>query len=196
MKQIIPPQSGVGFALRAGQRLVVTDPEGQQVADLFCFSRADPSDALSSGRSIDYNDTILFTTGHILYGQSGRGMLKIEADSLGRHDFLVTPCSQQMFTMLGAEGYHPSCLENLERSLARFGVNTNQIGTSFNIFMHVAFDEKGRIAVKPPLSRAGDQVTFLALQDLFVGLTACSDEGTNNGSCRPIHFEVVQNVPI
>ena len=190
LKKVIAPQSGFGFTLHRGQRLTVVDPEGEQVADLFCYSRENPQEALSSGRSIDYNDSFLFRRGHTLFGQSGRPMLVIEEDTLGRHDFLVTPCSLQMFHMLGVEGYHPSCLENLERALADFPVNSAQIGTSFNIFMHVAFDENGKIAVKAPLSRAGEKIVFRAEMDLYVALTACSDEDTNNGRCKPIEFEI------
>lgn len=89
----IPPQSGIAFELKRGQKLEVIDPYGQQVADLFCFSKANPKEALSSGRTIDYNDTLFMTTGHFLYSQHSKKMLKILKDSCGRHDFLLTPCS-------------------------------------------------------------------------------------------------------
>lgn len=63
---MIPAQSGHGFKLKAGQLLRVVDPHGGQVSDLYCVARDDSRDALSSGRSIDCNETILFSTGHIL----------------------------------------------------------------------------------------------------------------------------------
>lgn len=193
--QKIPAQTGVGFRLRKGQYLKVIDSQGEQVSDLFCFAEKEPWDALSSGRSIDTCDTFLFTKGHVLYSQSGKAMLEIIDDTCGRHDFLVTPCSQQMFEMIsGKKDYHPSCLENLEKAFQDFDVNLHQISTSFNIFMHVSFEQNGRIAVQSPLSKPGDFIIFQAKMDLVVALTACSDEGTNNGFCKPIDFEIFDHL--
>lgn len=187
----IPAQSGRGFELKKGDLLKVIDLEGEQVADLFCFDRANPRDSLSSGRSIDYNDTIRFTAGHRLFSFSGNVMLEIVADTCGVHDFLVTPCSQQMFEMLEPGcGYHPSCQENLRRSFGPFGIDEFCLGTTFNIFMNVPVGEAGRIAVRPPLSKAGDYIVFRAERDLIMALTACSDEGTNHGRCKPIELEI------
>jgi uncharacterized protein YcgI (DUF1989 family) len=49
----IAPRSGTAFTLDRGHRLVVTDPCGEQVADLLAFGRADAAEALSSGRTLD-----------------------------------------------------------------------------------------------------------------------------------------------
>ena len=59
----IAPQKGTSFKMTQGERLRVTDPHGLQVSDLFCFDAENPSDGLSSGRSIDYNDTVFFDRG-------------------------------------------------------------------------------------------------------------------------------------
>jgi len=57
--------------------------------------------------------------------------------------------------------------------------------------MHVTIDgQSGEIAVRPPLSRAGDRVSFVAETDLVVGLTACSALQSNNFSFKPIHYEI------
>jgi uncharacterized protein YcgI (DUF1989 family) len=190
-KRLISAQSGCGFVLKRGDLLKVTDPEGEQVADLFCFDLADPRDALSSGRSIDYNDTLRFTSGNKLYSFSGNVMLEITEDTCGTHDFLVTPCSRQMFEMLEPGcGYHPSCQENLAKAFAPFGIEEHRLGTTFNTFMNVPVGEGGRVGVRPPLSKPGDFIVFRAERDLIVALTACADEGTNHGRCKPIEFEI------
>ena len=56
--QIIPPRSGVAFVLKKGERLRVEDLQGEQVSDFVCFNRHDTNEYLSSGRTIDYADTI------------------------------------------------------------------------------------------------------------------------------------------
>jgi uncharacterized protein YcgI (DUF1989 family) len=186
----IPPQSGQAFTLRRGQVLRVIDPQGEQVSDLFAFALGDPACSLSSGRSIDYAGRIYLSTGDTLYANDSRPMFTIVADTAGRHDFLLTPCSQEMFEILYRhEGHHPSCFENLQRSLEQHGIRGEQIGTTFNIFMNVGVDNAtGRVTVGVPSSKAGDHIDLRAEMDLLCGLTACSAEGSNNGYFKPIDY--------
>jgi uncharacterized protein YcgI (DUF1989 family) len=185
----IPPQSGVAFRLRRGETLIVTDPEGEQVADLVAFAGGDVSEYISSGRTIDYASTVRLTTGHILYSNRSRPMLTIVHDDVGMHDFLLTPCSQETFTIIyGIREPHPSCLSNLSRALREFHISQDQIPVSFNIFMNVEVASDGGICVLPPRSRAGDRIALRAEMDLIVGLTACSAEMSNNYSFKPVDF--------
>ena len=192
MRERIAPQSGVGFVLRVGQTLEVIDPLGEQVADLVAFSKDDDAEWLSSGRTIDYNNTIYLTTGHILYSNRSSPMLTITADSVGRHDFLYTPCSPETFAIIyNHPGHHPSCFENLARSLQPFGVEPDRIPTTFNIFMNVQVAPDGALTISAPRSKAGDSISLRAEMDLIVGLTACSAEMSNNYRFKPIEFQVV-----
>ena len=88
--------------------------------------------------------------------------------------------------------YHPSCFENLYTNLKPFGIEPDDVPTAFNIFMNVQFDKNGKLSVDPPLSKAGDYVLLEAQMDLIVALTACSAEDSNNGSFKPIHFEIME----
>lgn len=189
----LEPQTGAGFLLSAGDTLTVVDPTGGQVSDFFAFSAADHGEWLSSGRTIDYANTVFLTTGDVLYSNRSRPMATITQDTCGRHDFLLTPCSQQTFDLLYPEfggAYHPSCFENLCRGLARFGVAPDQISTTLNIFMNVWTDPDGTLHIEAPLSRPGARFRVRAEQDLHVGLTACSAEKSNGGVCKPIDWEL------
>lgn len=187
----IPAQTGVGFQLRRGEDLRVTSPTGAQVADLFCFSQQRPCDALSSGRSIDYNETIRFTQGHILFSQAGIPLLQIVEDSCRLHDFLVAPCSLQMFQMLAQTNeYHPSCHENLCHAFTQYHLAVESISTTFNVFMHYEVDQKGNLHLRCPSNKQGDSVVFRACEDLIVGLTACADPATNGGCCKGIEYSI------
>ena len=190
----LEPQTGTAFALKAGQTLRVIDIEGEQVADLTAFARADTSEWLSSGRSIDYANTIYLTKGHTLYSNRSRPMFTIVEDDVGRHDFLLTPCSRETFEIIYKNtDYHPSCFENLWRNLAEFGIAPDSIPTTFNIFMNVRVAEDGTLSILPPPSKAGDAITLRAEMDLIVGLTACSAELSNNGRFKPIGFEITDS---
>src|SRR5581483_11711450 len=88
IRRRIEPQSGVGFELRAGERLRVIDPLGEQVSDLTAFNLDGHREWLSSGRTFDYNNTVYLTAGHRLYSNRSRVMMTIVEDTVGRHDFL------------------------------------------------------------------------------------------------------------
>ncbi len=79
----------------------------------------------------------------------------------------------------------------LAAALAPFGIAPDRIPVAFNCFMNVVVDgATGTLSVEPPLSRAGDRITFEAATDLVVGLTACSALQSNNGRFKPIHYRV------
>lgn len=196
MVREIPPRSGVAFELSRGQRLRVIDPQGEQVADLLAYNRHDLGEVLSSGRSLDYASCIYLSTGHCLYSNRSRVMLEIVEDQVGRHDFLLTPCSAEMFRILyGDEHPHRGCFGNLAMALMPFGIAPDSIPTAFNVFMNVPVDgETGKFRVAPPLSRAGDHIIFEAAMDLVIGLTACSAGQSNNFRYKPIHYEVLDGI--
>jgi uncharacterized protein YcgI (DUF1989 family) len=119
-------------------------------------------------------------------------MLGIVEDKVGRHDFLLTPCSRETFKIIyGDENPHQGCFGNLEAPLAPFGVGPDQIPVAFNCFMNVVIHPAtGVFTVEAPLSRAGDFIKFRAEMDLVIGLTACSALQSNNHAFRPIAYMV------
>lgn len=189
---LIPPRSGTAFTLNKGDLLTVIDPEGQQVADLLAFNAADLDEVISSGRTLDYAETIRLTTGHRLYSNRSRPMLGIEADTVGVHDFLLTPCSVDTFRHFYPDhSEHRGCFGNLVEALAPWGIGPDRIPTAFNCFMNVPVDgTTGRLTVEPPLSRAGDHIALRAEMNLVIGLTACSAFASNGGSFKPIRWRV------
>ncbi len=192
MPHEIAPRTGVAFMLDRGQRLTVIDPLGEQVADLLAFRRGDVGEVISSGRTLDYASRIFLTTGDKLYSNRSNVMLDILADDVGRHDFLLTPCSKDTFRIIyGDEAPHRGCFGNLAAALAPHGVTEDMIPTAFNVFMNVPVDgATGELRVEPPLSKAGDRIVFAAAMDLVIGLTACSALQSNNGSFKPIHWQI------
>ena len=189
---IIPPCSGVSFALKKGQRLRIVDIEGEQVSDFICYNLHDKAEYLSSGRTIDYAETIFLTKGHPFYSNRSNIMFDMIEDTVGRHDFLLTPCSADTFRIIyGHTEPHKGCFGNLSQALKEYGITPDNIPISFNIFMHVTVDaDTGKVSVLPPKSRAGDHVLLEARMDLLVGLTACSAGMSNNFAFKPIGYRI------
>jgi uncharacterized protein YcgI (DUF1989 family) len=192
MPDEIPPRSGVAFLLGKGQTLTVIDPRGEQVADLLAYRQGDVAEVISSGRTLDYASRIYLTTGDKLYSNRSNVLLTIVGDDVGRHDFLLTPCSKDTFRIIyGDTDPHQGCFGNLANALAPYGVLPDAIPTAFNCFMNVPVDgATGELRVEPPLSKAGDTIVFRAEEDLIIGLTACSAPQSNNGSFKPIQYRV------
>jgi uncharacterized protein YcgI (DUF1989 family) len=191
MQAQIPPRSGTAFVLEHGQVLTVTDVEGMQVSDLLAFARDDIGEVISAGRTFDYEETIRLTTGNRLWSNRSRVMLDIIEDSVGLHDFLLTPCSEATFRHFYPDlPVHRGCFGNLAAALADYGIVPDAIPTAFNIFMNVPVETGGRIAVLPPVSRAGDYIRLQAQMDLIIGLTACSAPASNGGSFKPIAYRI------
>lgn len=193
MKQYeIAPRSGVAFTMNRGDLLTVIDPKGEQVADLVAYSQSDHREVISSGRTLDYASRLFLTKGDPLYSNRSNIMMTIVEDDVGRHDFLLTPCSKDTFRIIYGDAHpHQGCFGNLAQALKPFGIEPDDIPVAFNCFMHVSIDCKsGEISVQPPLSRAGERIVFRAEMDLIIGLTACSALQSNNGSFKPIHYVV------
>ena len=192
MNSTIEPRSGAAFTMNKGDILTVTDPMGEQVADLLAFKQGDIGEVISSGRTLDYANRIFLTTGDMLYSNRSNVMLEIIADDVGRHDFLLTPCSKDTFRIIyGDTDPHQGCFGHLANALKPFGITEDMIPVAFNVFMNVAVDgQTGVLSVDPPRSKAGDSIRFLAHTDLIIGLTACSALQSNNGSFKPIQYDI------
>lgn len=192
MPHRIAPRSGTAFALDKGQLLTVIDPTGEQVADLLAFHRDDVREVISSGRTLDYASRIYLTKGDKLYSNRSNVLLEIVEDDVGRHDFLLTPCSKDTFRIIyGDTDPHQGCFGNLAAALEPWGVRPDDIPIAFNCFMNVPVDgATGVLRVDPPLSKAGDRIVFRAMEDLVIGLTACSALQSNNGSFKPIDYSI------
>lgn len=193
MTETIPPRSGTAFILRKGEVLRVVDPEGGQVSDLLAFAAAEPREAISNGRTFDYEETIRLTRGNRLWSNRSQPMLKIVEDSVGCHDFLLTPCSEATFRhFYPDQPVHRGCFGNLAEALAPHGIEPDAIPVAFNLFMNVPVGADGKIKVLPPSTRPGDFIRLEALEDLIIGLTACSAYDSCGGSFKPIQYVIEQ----
>lgn len=188
----IPPKSGAALELKKGQILKVIDIEGKQVSDILFLNKTDIKEKVSSGKTLDFEESILLTKGNYLWSNRSNKMVKIIEDTNGRNDFLLAPCDRKTFKhFYGIEEYHPSCFENLYKNLEPYGIQKDDIPTAFNIFMNVVFNKSGKIKVESPTSQSGDYVCFEAQMDLIVALTACSAKDSNGGSFKPIGYKII-----
>jgi uncharacterized protein YcgI (DUF1989 family) len=190
-QQIIPAASGVSLRLYKGEKLRIIDIEGGQSGDLVAFS-PDGNERLSNGRTFDYGGKIYLSTGDVIWSDRSNAMMTIIADEIGRHDFLYSPCSLEMYRIqYGATDYHPNCHDNLLSALQELGIGPDSLPTAFNFFMNVDVLSDGKLKFAPPKGRAGDSITMRAEMDLAIALSACPASTCNGGALpRPLAFQI------
>ena len=190
--QLIPAGHGVGLRLKRGEQLRLIDPHGGQSGDLVAFSQ-DGTQRLSNGRTFDYGGKIYLSTGDVLWSDRSNPMLTIVADEVGRHDFLYSSCSIEMYRIqYGVTGYHANCYDNLCSAMRELGLEPEPLPTAFNFFMNVEVEASGRLTIAPPKSRAGDSMILRAEMDLAVALSACPVSTCNGGGATgPLAFEML-----
>lgn len=192
-ERLIAAGSGIGLWLKRGQQLRVTDPNGGQSGDLVAFSQ-DGSERLSNGRTFDYGGKIYVSTGDVLWSDRSNPMLTIVDDQIGRHDFLYSACSPEMYRIqYGITQYHANCTDNLSSALRGLGMEPMPLPTPLNLFMNVDVGADGRLVFSPPKSRAGDSIVLRAEMDLAIALSSCPASTCNGGApAGPLAFEIIQ----
>lgn len=173
----IPACEGRGILLRAGQEFSCVDLEGQQCGDLFAFSAVDIGEYASAEHTRVWNNNLFPKVGEVFVTNHRRPILTFLHDnSPGVHDMLIAACDPTRYELLGCEGWHPSCQENLEKVMAGFGHHKVEIPQPINIFTNIPVSADGAMTWEPALTKAGDSVTFRAEIDCYVVLASCSQD--------------------
>lgn len=196
-EQRIPEKRGAAFEVSAGDTFEVTDPKGQQVADLVAFDTDDVTERFSTKYTYRRERKVRPTTGDTLYTTEGEPILTITADDCGIHDMLYAPCNHWVLgDYYGQEGEN-GCRENLSEALDPFGVETELVNNTLNVFMKSTIAEQTYIDIREPPSEAGDTVRFRAEKDAYVGVSSCAGEATvNAGETKPIDIRVPDGAEI
>ena len=174
---VVPAREGRGVRLDAGTTFCCIDLEGKQCGDLFAFSVTDISEYASAEHTRAFNGRLFPRIGDPFVTNRRRPILTFIADdSPGKHDMLMAACDPTRYNLLGVEGWHASCQENLQKVMAGFGHNRVEVPQPINIFMDVPVGEDGTLEWRTGPTKAGDSVTFRTEQDCYIVLTACAQD--------------------
>ncbi|HZQ05582.1 MAG TPA: urea carboxylase-associated family protein, partial [Anaerolineae bacterium] len=125
-----------------------------------------------------------------------RPILKfVEDGAEERHEMLLAACDPARYRLLGVEGYHASCAENLQKAMAARGIVIAEIPQPLNLFSSTRAEADGRVVTHPNASQAGDYAIFEALMNCMVVVSACPFDvetqfPVNVGGPHPMEVEV------
>ena len=185
MEYFIPACSGKRIDVKQGQSITVIDVDGGQVVDFFAEVTGRPEEFLSTGVTIDCNESLGLHIGNIIYTNQYRPMMKVIADDVGEHDLLHPCCRPEMYDFFYHNGEgHPNCYDNINGALGE----KRPIITPVNLFMYTKINTDGSISVEAPKSKDGDKIVLRALMDITLGVAACSvsESKCNSGECSPV----------
>lgn len=182
---IVEACSGKKIELKKDQLITIIDIEGSQVVDFFAETSENPDEFLSTGVTIDCNESLKLKIGDIIYTNLYKPMFEILADDVKEHDLLHPCCRPEMYDFFYHNGKdHSNCLDNINMNLK----NKRAIIQPVNFFMYTKINTDGSIMVKKPLSKAGDRVVLKALMNVSLGIAACSvsESDCNGGKNSPV----------
>jgi len=193
MTIIISAGHARAFRLLRGQRLRVATVEGGQVVDTWALVADDPAEWLSMEHTRGLLSTLSPHQGDLLYSNLRRPVLLLSEDtSPGVHDTLIPACDQTRYELLGHRGAHRNCAENFRSALAAAGLPAPAVPSPLNLFMNVPVAPDGRLELLPSTAAPGNSVTFEALLDVAVVLSACPQDMVpiNGASLTPTDVAV------
>lgn len=186
---IIQACSGKRIDVNQGQTITVMDVEGGQVVDFFAEAAGNADEFLSTGVTIDCNESLKLKVGDIIYSNLYRPMMEVLSDDVGEHDLIHPCCRPEMYDFFYHNGEgHPNCLDNINGALGEH----RAIITPVNLFMYTRINADGSISVERPISKANDRIVLKALMDITLGVAACSvsESKCNSGKCSAVKIIV------
>ena len=190
---IINPCTGIAIDVCKGEYITVIDVDGGQVVDFFAEIKDSADEFLSTGVTIDCNESLGLSVGDTIYTNKYNPMFKVISDDVGEHDLIHPCCRPEMFEFFYHNGEgHSNCFDNINGVLAK----RYPIITPINLFMYTKIESNGRIAVLPPKSKAGDKVVLRAETDVCLGVAACSvsESSCNSGKCTAVKIMISDSI--
>lgn len=182
---IVSSCTGIAISVKKGEYVTIIDIDGGQVVDFFAINADSKEEYLSTGVTIDCNESLHIGKGDIIYTNLYNPMFQIVYDDVEEHDLIHPCCRKEMYDFFYHNGKgHANCLDNINNSLKEKRSMINP----FNIFMHTAIMPNGKIQVLEPISKSGDKIVLKAEMDVRIGVAACSvsESKCNNYRCTSI----------
>ncbi len=174
---VISAGDGWMYELQPGQVLRIIDLEGNQAADTLFYCADDPEDHYSAVKTIAGQRNIYLSTGTVLRTESNRELLRIVADTCGRHDTLGGACSAQSNTVRYSHDTLPmhNCRDTFMLQLAKYDerFSKRDLAPNINFFMNVPVTPEGGLTFADGVSAPGRYVEVQSILKSTVLISNC-----------------------
>lgn len=189
----IPARTGKGFRVAKGDLVRITDLEGDQPCDFWAFSAENPREFLSPEHTKPSIGKVCPKQGDAAHTNYRRAIVTlVEDNSVGNHDMQFAACDDARYVELGAPMPHPSCQGNLHMALEALGIDFDGVIQPWNLFTNFFLLPDGRIEIRAPGTKGGDNVVLRAEMDAYIVVSACPQDmnATCGGAPSDLRVEV------
>jgi uncharacterized protein YcgI (DUF1989 family) len=183
----VPARQGRAVKVGRGQALQIINTFGTQVVDFWAFDARNLGTYLSMEHTRASLSRLTPHAGDVLVDNWREPMLAFEADtSPGVHDTVIAPCDRARYVKLGCGEDHASCADNLHKALGMLDLSVPVCPASFNLWMNIPVLPTGDLEWRETVSKPGDSVTFRALIDCVMVMSACPQDVIRINAGRPV----------
>ena len=164
------PWSGL---VKRGQVLTIKDTHGQQAVDFLCYDADNTSDRYSATNTVKVQGNVYVGNGTVLYADSGKPLLTVIEDTVGRHDTIYGCCSNPNNKLRYGVETTESCYTNFTQELQKHGMDVTSIVPNVNWFMSVPVLGDGSAGVAEAALKPGSFVKLRAECNVLAVLSNC-----------------------
>ncbi|ETJ47641.1 urea amidolyase associated protein UAAP2 [Pseudoalteromonas agarivorans] len=195
-RQVVDAGDYYLHVVKKGETIRILDLEGNQAADTLFYNANKPSERYSATDTIREQGNVYLTTGTVLLSDECNPMLKIVADTCGRHDTVGGACSCESNTVrysLDKKTMH-ACRDSWLLAIneqPELGLSKKDITHNINFFMNVPVTNDGKLTFADGISGAGKYVELEALMDCIVLISDCPQLNNPCNAYNPTPVEVL-----
>jgi urea carboxylase-associated protein 1 len=172
-EEIVPAKHPWSGVIAAADVLVLTDLEGQQAVDFLCYDAKNLADRYSATNTVKVQGNVYVGLGTVLYADSGKPLMTVFEDTVGRHDTIYGCCSNSNNWLRYGVETTESCYSNFQKALAEHGLGEEAIVPNINWFMSVPVLEDGSAGVANAELKPMSHVALRAETDVLAVLSNC-----------------------
>jgi hypothetical protein len=176
--------------IKQGQVLTIKDTHGQQAVDFLCYDADNTIDRYSATNTVKVQGNIYVGKDTVLYADSGKALMKVLEDTIGRHDTVYGCCSNQNNMLRYNVETSESCYDNFSRELAKYNMGLESIFPNINWFMSVPVLADGSAGVSNVDLKPGSYVKLRAECNVLAVLSNCPQMHNPCNGFNPTPIEV------
>jgi len=181
--------------LGTGDTFRITDIEGNEAVDTLFFNAANTHERYSAFDTVREQGNLYLSTGTTLLSDECNPMLRIVADTCGRHDTLGGACASESNTVryaLDRKSMH-SCRDSWLLAVNKheeWGLSKRDITHNINFFMNVPISPEGGLTFEDGISAPGKYVELVAAMDILVLISNCPQLNNPCSGFNPTPIEL------
>jgi uncharacterized protein len=194
---VVAPRAPWSAVVPAGATLTIVDLAGNQAVDCLFYLATDTSERYSATETMVWQGSIFLTVGSVLRSDTGRPLLTVVTDGVGRHDTVGGACSKESNTL--RYGHHTrhqhACVENFLSEGARWGLGKRDLVSNINWYMNVPVEASGALGIVDGISAPGLSVTLVAHEDVLTLVSNCPQINNPCNGFDPTPVRIVIEAP-